>query len=186
MLNSTFHSFLLHSITVCSSHDFTCRDGTCVKLDHVCDGIMDCNDKSDELGCQLVKFNPSYMRNLPPTPYKAKSRAEKIPIWIDMNVLSVLELNEINSMMKLQLELQANWIDTRLEFKHLKSGQYANRLSSEEKEKLWLPPLRFANNKKKRKAMFEEDSIGRIFLSQNASFHLHALYQTKIYSGKDG
>ena len=186
IFNFTFHSFLLHSTAVCSSHDFTCRDGTCVKLDYVCDGMMDCNDKSDELACQLVKFDPSYMRNLPPTPYKAKSKEEKTPIWIEMNVLSVLELNEINSMMKLQLELQANWIDTRLEFKHLKSGQYVNRLSSEEKKKLWLPPLRFANNKKKKKAMFEDDSIGKILLSGNASFHLHPLFQTKIYSGKDG
>ena len=173
-------------MAVCSSNDFTCRDGTCVKLDYVCDGMMDCNDNSDELDCQLVKFNPSYMKYLPPTPFKAKSKEEKTPMWIEMIVLSVLELNEINAIMKLQLELQANWIDTRLEFKHLKSGQYANRLSREEKEKLWLPPLRFANNKKKRKAMFKDDSIGRIFLSQNASFHLHPLFQTKIYSGKDG
>ena len=171
---------------MCSSNDFTCRDGTCVKLDYVCDGIMDCNDKSDELGCQLVKFDPTYMKNLPPTPFKTKSKEEKTPVWIEMIVLSVLELNEINSMMKLQLELQANWIDTRLEFKHLKSGQYANRLSHEEKEKLWLPPLRFANNKKKKKAMFKDDSIAEILLSENASFHLHPLFNKRIFNGKHG
>ena len=148
---------------------------------------MDCNDKSDEIDCKSIKFDNAYFNNLPPPPFKTKSNEEKTPIWLDMNVLSVLELNEIQSMMKLQMELQAHWIDTRLEFINLKKEQHGNFVSLEEKKKLWLPSLHFANNKKKMKVMFEDaDSTGSIYLTENATFHLHPLFKTRIFSGKHG
>ena len=175
-----------HSIVACTSEEYTCWDGTCIHIDEVCNGKMDCNDKSDEIDCQSIKFHNAYMKNLPPPPYKPISYKEKTPIWLEMIVLSVLELDEIHSMMKLQLVLEAKWIDTRIEFTNLKSEQHDNRLTSEEKEKLWLPPLRFANNKERKKAMFKDDSIVEILLSENASFHLHPLFNKRIFSGKHG
>ena len=148
---------------------------------------MDCKDKSDEIDCQSIKFHNAYMKNLPPPSFKPMSYNERTPIWLEMTVISVLELNEIHSMMKLQLELQVRWIDTRLEFTNLKSEQHGNIVSLEEKQKLWLPSLHFANNKRKMKAMFEVDnSIGSIFLTENATFRLHPLFKTRIFSGKDG
>ena len=178
----------VHHDLVCTFDEFACWDGTCVHIDDVCNGKMDCNDKSDEINCQSIKFpnHNSYMKNLPPPPFKPMGYTEKSPIYLEMIVYSVLELDEMHSMMKLQLELQAKWIDTRLEFTNLKSEHYSNRLTGEEKQKIWLPPLRFANNKEKKKAMLEDDSIGYILLSQNASFHFHPLFKTKIFSGKDG
>ena len=95
---------------------------------------MDCKDKSDEIDCQSIKFHNAYMKNLPPPSFKLKSYNEKLPIWLEMTVISVLELDEIHSMMKLQLELQVRWIDTRLEFTNLKSEQYGNILSLKEKQ----------------------------------------------------
>ena len=174
---------------VCTSDEYACWDGTCVQIDDVCNGKMDCNDKSDEINCQSIKFpnHNSYMKNLPPPPFKPMGYTEKSPIYLEMIVYSVLELDEMHSMMKLQLELQVRWIDTRLEFTNLKSEQYGNIVLHAEKQKLWLPSLHFANNKKKMKAMFEVDnSIGSIFLTENATFRLHPLFKTKIFSGKDG
>ena len=183
MLNCGFFITFL----ACPSDEYTCWDGTCVKIDDVCNGKMDCNDKSDEIDCKSIKFDNAYFKNLPPPPFKTMSNEDKTPIWLDMIVLSVLELNEIQSMMKLQLELQAHWIDTRLEFINLKKEQHGNFVSLEEKKKLWLPSLNFANNKKKMKVMFEDDdSIGSIYPTENATFHLHPLFKTRIFSGKHG
>ena len=92
--------------------------------------------------------------------------------------------------MKLQLSLEVEWIDPRLEFTYLKRGKNVNNLSPEQKQKLWLPTLIFANNKQKMKATFEdEDSIGNIVLVENASFKLsplHDVKRTPIFSGKHG
>ena len=54
-----------------------------------------------------------------------------------MNKMSVLELNEIKSWMKLQLELQVKWIDPRMKFANMKEEEERNILSSEQKQKLF-------------------------------------------------
>ncbi|XP_042860326.1 basement membrane-specific heparan sulfate proteoglycan core protein-like isoform X47 [Penaeus japonicus] len=37
----------------CTSNEFTCSSGECVSTGVVCDGIVDCNDGSDEISCDL-------------------------------------------------------------------------------------------------------------------------------------
>ena len=160
-------------------------DGTCVHIDDVCDGISDCNDKSDELNCQLIRFDATYSKNQPPLSREAKHNKKKLSVHIEMNKMSVLELNEINSWMKLQLELQVKWIDPRMKFADLKAGEKRNVLSFEQKQKLWVPSLVFANNKKKMKAVFGSDSIGKIILNENAKFNQFP-NGTRIFNGKHG
>ena len=102
-----------------------------------------------------------------------------------MNKMSVLGLNEINSLMKLQLELQVKWMDPRMKFANLKAGEQRNVLSSEQKQKLWVPSLIFANNKKKMKAAFGTDSFGNIILNENAKYHQFP-NKTRIFNGNHG
>ena len=154
-------------------------------MDYVCDGISDCNDKSDEMDCQSITFDATYSNNLPPISLEARRNNKKIPIHIEMHISSVLELNEINSWMKLQLKLQMKWIDPRLKFANLKEGEQRNILSPEQKQKLWVPSLIFANNKEKMKAVFGSDSIGNIILTKKAKFYQFP-NKTRIFNGKHG
>ena len=86
--------------------------------------------------------------------------------------------------------MEAAWIDPRLEFNNLRKGQNKNFLSPEQKQKLWLPTLIFANNRQKMKADFDDsDSIGNIILVDNASYKLsplHTMRRTRISSGPHG
>ena len=85
--------------------------------------------------------------------------------------------------------MEAAWIDPRLEFNNLRKGQNKNILSPEQKQKLWLPTLIFANNRQKMKADFDDDSIGKIVLVENASYKLsplHTMKRTRIFSGPYG
>ena len=154
-------------------------------MDDVCDGISDCNDKSDELNCQLIRFDATYSKNQPPLSLNAKRNKKKLSVHIKMNKMSVLGLNEINSLMKLQLELQVKWMDPRMKFANLKAGEQRNVLSSEQKQKLWVPSLIFANNKKKMKAAFGTDSFGNIILNENAKYHQFP-NKTRIFNGNHG
>ena len=36
---------------MCSPAEFQCGDGKCIDASYKCDGIDDCEDNSDELGC---------------------------------------------------------------------------------------------------------------------------------------
>ena len=175
---------------MCTYHEYSCRDGTCVDMDSVCDGKMDCNDKSDEIGCQTIKFGAAYLKNLPPAPLLTKNHDAKLNVDMNMTILSILQLHEIHSNMKLQLELEVWWNDPRLEFSSLKKGKQQNAMSLEQKKKLWLPTLAFTNNKEKMRATFDDDnSIGHISLNPNATFELsplHSLYKTRMFSGKQG
>ena len=172
-------------ILACTLNEYTCLDGTCVKMDDVCDGISDCNDKSDELNCQSVIFDATYTNNQPPLSLEAKHSKKKLSVHIEMNKMSVLELNEIKSWMKLQLELQVKWIDPRMKFANMKEEEERNILSSEQKQKLWVPSLMFANNKEKMKAVFGSDSIGKIILDENAKSYQFP-NRTRIFNGKHG
>ena len=110
-------------VLACNFDEYTCLDGTCIQMDDVCDGISDCDDKSDELNCQSIRFDATYTKNQPPLSLEDKHNKNKLSVHIDMTILSVFELNEIQSWMKLQLQLDVKWIDPRLKFANLKKGK---------------------------------------------------------------
>ncbi|KAI0232930.1 hypothetical protein LSAT2_016795 [Lamellibrachia satsuma] len=41
----------------CGSHEFRCLNEMCISADFVCDGVNDCLDNSDELGCDCTSSN---------------------------------------------------------------------------------------------------------------------------------
>jgi len=42
----------------CSPNEFTCRNGKCISLSHICDGDKDCFYGDDELNCTTTTTNP--------------------------------------------------------------------------------------------------------------------------------
>ena len=46
--------------------EFTCDDGQCIDISTRCDQIVDCQDESDEQGCQLVILDKGYKAKVPP------------------------------------------------------------------------------------------------------------------------
>ena len=58
-INSTLHYLLskyvsYYSHTCMSSSHFMCEDNTCILSAYVCDGYVDCSDKTDEINCTDV------------------------------------------------------------------------------------------------------------------------------------
>ena len=48
-----------------------------VDLSSVCNGRLDCPDKSDEIECESIIFDESYLNNVPPTEH-GKKQIKKI------------------------------------------------------------------------------------------------------------
>ena len=53
-------------LTGCAEDEFTCADGQCINITARCDQIVNCRDKSDEQGCQLIVLDSGYNLEVPP------------------------------------------------------------------------------------------------------------------------
>ena len=75
-----------------------------------------------------------------------------------IEIKNILELDEVLSLMTLQLKLTVEWIDSRLEYVDLNSNQNLNRLTPLEMDEIWMPTLVFTNTKMRQEADFKNKS----------------------------
>ncbi len=64
---------------------------------------MQCPDKSDELECKRIIIGPTYLKDLPPPPSET---GEKPPILVKVRLYSILNIDEVASLVKLQVTLK--------------------------------------------------------------------------------
>ena len=81
-----------------------------------------------------------------------------LQLHTSIEILHVLKLDEVLSLMTLQLKLTVEWIDSRLEFVHLKKDTNLNILTPQEISKIWMPVLVFTNTKFRQEADFNNVS----------------------------
>ena len=157
-------------------------------MSKVCDGQMDCQDKSDEVNCNSIIFDDAYLNYIQPPPLYLS--ASKMPLETNMTIEAILDLDEVNSLMRLQIKMDLSWIDPRLDFVNLKEDPNMNLLNLDQKKSLWLPEMIFNNNQDKQEASFEDNvSLGKIEIIPGASSTRSPLFELKnarLIKGKYG
>ena len=112
----------------------------------------------------------------------------KVKLNISLFMESILDLNEVKSLMKIQIQLKVTWTDSRLEFRNVE--QRLNTISLAQKRKLWLPSLIFKNTNNKTEASFVDDSSnGNIEInpeSKGKIADLMEIHNFKEFTGLDG
>jgi len=131
-----------------------------------CDGATQCEDKSDELGCHVIRRERSYLRSLPAPP--DQSNSTKAAVGVKVNVLNVLSLDEVDSEVLVQFSLDLHWRDARLTFQNLKFTKGMNSLTMEDREKIWIPEIIFSNTAKKSRSSLDEKAV--VFARRNESY----------------
>ena len=80
-----------------------------------CDGVVDCDDKSDETGCMKVSIAPSYSKIISP-PALIKEKQAKMDVYLSVEVHSILSINELDRLIYISYDLSIEWFDPRLEY----------------------------------------------------------------------
>ncbi len=117
-----------------------------------CNGVINCigDGGSDEEDCSLILIDDSYLRAFPAPPLK--ENAVQNPVFISVNIFSILSIQEVESTVSLQFQLNLTWADTRITFRNLKPEPYRNVINSTEAQSIWYPVVAFRNTKHKTKS----------------------------------
>ena len=172
---------LLH-LTSCGDDDFNCDDGTCVDIRSRCDLNNDCSDFSDEKNCTILIKPSSYNSYVaPPKPVNQR----KNPIEIKLTILNILNIDIVQSKIKVQFKLMLSWYDSRLQYKNLKVSEHYNGINSE--SDIWYPVLVFHNTETKASTVNDEKSVISILREGNnfTNSPLSSLENAHIYKGSE-
>ena len=116
-----------------------------------CDQLPDCNDRSDEKGCNLLSLADGYNKNVPP--FKRNSSVDRmitpVNVSVTLRLLKMMGINENENSIDLQFEIMLEWTDYRLSFNNLKEHTYLNALTDDDKKNIWLPIVVFDNTDQK-------------------------------------
>ena len=173
------------NINACHDNEFNCDNGNCILMSQRCDRVLDCLDRSDEIGCDLISFNNAYLKEIPPPPLKISPR-KTLPVNVTMNILSILEIIEVESSIKLQFGLQLTWQDTRLQMENLQADKNLNTFTETQKDKIWIPELVFHNTHSKSKTLMDKEAFVTIKQSgKYAQSEKRELQNAYIYKGSE-
>ena len=153
---------------------------------------MDCPDGSDEIECDKIHISKSYLKDVPPIPVFAnveKVKPGKVKLNISLTLESILDLDEVKSLMKLKIKLNVTWEDSRLTYIKMHPKQL-NSITLSQKKSLWLPSLVFDNTNDVTQVSFDDDlSYGVIQLKPHAKRQqasLNSIHNFKEFKGQDG
>ena len=134
---------------------------------------MDCNKK-----IVLPEF---YFKNLSPI-----ESLDKLELYVSPTLESIQDLEEVKSLIKLEIKLSVKWQDSRLTYVKIHPKR-KNLITISQKNEVWLPSLIFEHTKRVTEVSFDDElSHGRIQLKPDAKGEIANLSNTRKFTGNDG
>lgn len=127
-------------------------------------------------------MDASYLPDVPPS--NNKDDGSLLDVGVSVDILSILEIAEVDSFISLQLRLRLSWRDSRLTMLNLKEDEDLNTLTSKFRELIWIPEVIFYNTKKKEVSLNDQKAFATIH--RNGSYTTsprHQLQNAWIFRG---
>ena len=81
-------------LTGCNKTQFTCNDGSCIKMEERCNQVPNCEDKSDEINCKILVLESGYNQRVPPVGTvvgkMAKRKLRPVKVTVSLTVFKIL------------------------------------------------------------------------------------------------
>jgi len=162
--------------------DFTCRDGTCIPINSLCDLVIDCPDRSDEKDCDLLTVPDDYRGEK----FPIQNSREPIGLFINVSVIAFPEVNTLDLNYLVDFVLSMRWNDPRLKFLNLKELYDLNALPMDTMQKMWTPQLSFPNALQAEGTVIDSgSSMFVIKIGQRAPDDLSVAREAKVYGGEE-
>ncbi len=135
------------------------------------------------MSCTLFELDESYIKESAPMQEKSElystnitslfQKRDRAEIEVNVDILSILEIAEVDGFLSLQLNLKLSWFDGRLTFLNLKDEQDLNTLSVEVRNTMWIPQIVFHNTESKRESISDDQAFATI--KRNGDYTLRPL-----------
>ena len=172
-------------LTGCSQDEFTCDDGSCIKMTSRCDAKNDCPDDSDEDECKTFVQNLGYNQFRPPPPMD--NQTEHV-VYYSLDIKNIFEINEKDGFFRCKIYLKRKWYDRRVTFQNLKNDAAANMINPEDQSLLWRPFSIYNNVEDTSKyAKADRKDEWRVIPVSNINFvpaDVSVLYNTYFFDGE--
>ena len=106
--------------------------------------------------CEIFKTDSTYLKEMPPEP---KGEVGKTDVFLKVDVLSIVDISEVDNFISLQLRLKLSWTDPRLTMFNLNDAADMNTLTMEARQKIWIPQVIFHNTQHKEESLNDEKAI---------------------------
>ncbi|XP_023336040.1 uncharacterized protein LOC111707216 [Eurytemora carolleeae] len=177
----------LLSLTNCimndgSKTDFTCRDGTCIPIDALCNLVVDCPDRTDEENCDLLLIPEEYRGEK----FPVQQSREPIKLYVNISIIAFPEVNTLELNYLVDFVLSMRWNDPRLNYRNLKQLYDLNALPMNIMEKMWTPQLGFPNGLQAEGTVLDSGTTMFIIkLGSSLPDDLSMAREAKMYNGEE-
>ena len=89
-----------------------------------CNTEIDCEDKSDEFGCDYLRLSDTYSKELIPRDRKK----EAVIVYLNVSVLAFPSIDSVNLKFTSDFYLNLRWYDLRIDFRDLNNITSLNSL----------------------------------------------------------
>lgn len=121
------------TLSGCRKGEFTCDSGRCVSLSGRCDSRNNCDDRSDEDNCEVIRVNTEQRVSVTAVPFSP------VEVQAEMDLSHLLEINLVDNNFVASMWTTISWTDKRLEFFNLPLN--ASKAAKVPTHVMWKPEL---------------------------------------------